>query len=392
VGSLGRSIALLPSDDEAHHELMCELAIAQASTGHADAAAATLSEATASAERAGHVRVELRARIEAAYQRLLTEPEDAALELLVLTERAIPAFEALEDNRSLARAWLLAGYVRGGIHGNHAAWEEAEERALVHYRRSAFPPATCLGQIAAAIYWGPTPVSRGIERCGELLDEAAAGLFGRATVLPYLGGLHAQGGDLSRARELVDEAEGVYGELGATASATITCGTVRADIELLAADLPAAEETLREQCAFLERTHDRSHLAVRAAKLAETLYRQDRLDEAEEWASVSRANAASDDRSVQLVLGPVEAKLLARRGAAAEARERAEGIVRLADTTDGLNQTATARLALAEVLRHAGAGDDARRACEEAVQLFERKGNVLAASQARDGLGFEVPA
>ena len=72
-------------------------------------------------------------------------------------------FEELEDDRSLARAWLLIGYVRGGIHGNHAAWEEAEERALEYYRRTAFPPATCLGQIAAAIYWGPTAVSAGIE-------------------------------------------------------------------------------------------------------------------------------------------------------------------------------------------------------------------------------------
>ncbi len=212
----------------------------------------------------------------------------------------MPTFEALDDDRSLARAWLLIGYMRGGIHGNHTAWKDAEERALVYYRRTAFPPATCLGQIAAAIYWGPTPVAAGIKRCTELLDDETGGLSGRAAVIPYLGGLQAQVGDFAQARELIDEAEQTYEDLGA-ATAVIHCGTVRADVELLAANLAAAERTLREQCEHLERTGDRAHLAVRAAKLAETMYRQERLDEAERWAAVSRDSAASDDQSTQLV-------------------------------------------------------------------------------------------
>jgi tetratricopeptide (TPR) repeat protein len=167
---------------------------------------------------------------------------------------------------------------------------------------------------------------------------------------------------------------------------------VRADIELLAEDLPAAEATLREQCEAFERTQDRSHLAVRAAKLADVIYRRGRLDEAEEWVAVSRASAASDDRSVQLMRCPVEAKLLARRGALAEARERADEIVRLADGTDGLNQIGAARLALAEVLRAAGALDEAQRIAEQAIEIFERKGNTVSSAQAREALEFEVPA
>ena len=126
----------------------------------------------------------------------LPSPRARHDDLLAVARGAVPAFEALDDDRSLARAWLLIGYVRGGIHGNHAAWKEAEERALVYYRRTAFPPATCLGQIAAAIYWGPTSVSPGIERCIELLDDETLGYVGRAAVIPYLGGLHAQLGRL----------------------------------------------------------------------------------------------------------------------------------------------------------------------------------------------------
>jgi predicted ATPase len=392
VTLLERAIALLPRGDEERNELMCELGIAQHAMGEPDAGNATYVDALATAEAEGHRRVELRARVEAAYGRLLTEPEGAARDLVTVAESALPTFEALGDDRSLARAWLLIGYVRGGIHGNHAAWEEAEERALGYYRRTAFPPATCVGQIAAAIYWGPTAVSSGIGRCAELLEDETIGLSGRAAVIAYLGGLHAQIGQFAEARELVAEAERTYRELGADSAATITCGTVRADIELLAMDLAAAEATLREQCEFFERTHDRSHLAVRAAKLAESLYRQGREAEAEQWTEVARLNAASDDQSAQLILGSVVSKLLARKGVLAEARNLAEETVRRAESTDGLNQIAAARLALSEVLRASELFGEAERTVRGAIELFEQKGNAIGASQARGLLELEVPA
>ena len=66
--------------------------------------------------------------------------------------------------------------------------------------------------------------------------------------------------------------------------------------------------------------------------------------------------------------------------------------MRLADTTDGLNQIAATRLALGEVLRAAGLYGEANRAIGEAIRLFERKGNMVGASQARDLLELEVPA
>ena len=388
---LERATVLLPSEDEARHELMTELAIAQYVVGNSEAAHETLVNAIAGAERGGQRRVELRARIEAAYLRLLTEPEGAAQDLLAVAQAAVPAFEAVEDERSLARAWLLIGYVQGGIHGNHAAWEEAEKRALVYYRSTGFPAATCIGQIAAALYWGPTHVTHAIESCQRLLADESLGHFGRAAALPYLGGLHAQAGRLALARRLIAEAERTYEELGSP-TAVVHCGTVRADLEFLAADFPAAEQTLREQCEYLELTSDRAHFAVRAAKLADAIYRQGRLDEAEHWAAASRSNAATDDQSAQLVLGAVESKLLARRGAVTEALEYAEAIVRVAESTDGLNLIAATKLALAEVLRMARLHAEAQRVIEEAIGLFEQKGNSMAASQARDLLDLHVPA
>jgi DNA-binding SARP family transcriptional activator len=390
ISLLGRAVSLLPRDEELRYELMSELGIAQYVAGRARAARATLLDAKTGAESVGR-RVELRARMEVAYLRLLTEPEGAANDLLVIAEAAVPVFEALEDDRSLARAWLLIGYVHGGIHGKHAAWEDAEERALSHYRASGFPPTTCIGQIAAALYWGPTPVRRGIERCTELLDEEPSGRFERAAAAPYLGGLHAQEGRFVEGRELVAEAERTYADLGSP-SAGVHCGTVRADIELLAGDLGAAEHTLRDQCAYLTSIGDRAHLAVRAAKLAEALFRQEQFDEAGEWAALSKANAASDDQSARVLQGLVEAKLLAWRGDASEARRLAREVVRLAETTDGLNLIAAAHIALAEVLRVSGLETEAQTSLREAHALLERKGNTVAAIRAQELLARVVPA
>ena len=390
VSLLDRAVALLPRGDEERHELLCELGIARQAAGDQRFTDDFLA-AVDGARAAGQWRVELRARIEAAYGRLLAEPEGAAQELLVVAEDAVPTFEILGDDRSLARAWLLIGYVRGGIHGDHAAWEQAEERALGYYRRTAFPPATCMQQIAAAVYWGPTPVAHGLEKCTTLLEHDA-GRFGRAAVMPFLGGLHAQAGDFTKARLLIDEAAGILTDLGAPTPVMVHCGTVRADVELLAGELEAAEATLREQCEYFERTRNRGTLAVRAAKLAEALYRQGRLEAAEQWAGVARSNTSSDDQSALLVLRPVEAKLLARRGELSEARDVAEETVRLADGTDGLNLIAFARLALAEVLGAADLVDEARRTIAEAIDLFERKGNAVAATEARALLNVEVTA
>jgi tetratricopeptide (TPR) repeat protein len=383
VNLLTRATVLLPPGSDRRLDLMNELGVACQAAGDTSAAreifSTTIAESTAAAER----RPELRARIERAYVDLLAEPEGGAEELLAAADHALPTFETLGDARALARTWLLIGYVRGGIYGDHAAWEDAEERALVYYRLTPFPPATCLGQIAAALYWGPTPVPQAIERCTALLADEPIDYSGRAAVIPYLGGLEAQLGHFRRARELVAEALRIHEELGAQAAATIHCGTVLADVELLEGKWAAAERTLREQCAFLEQIGDRSHLGVRAAKLAEALLRQERLDDAEEWLAVSRMNAAVDDQSAQLVLRSVDARLLARRGLFAEARALAEETVRLADGTDGLNRAAEARLTLAEILHADGLAREARRAIHEAIAIFEKKGNAAGASRAR---------
>jgi tetratricopeptide (TPR) repeat protein len=380
---LGRATTLLPADDSWRLELLCELGLAERSAGDADAAETTLSLALEGATTARDARVQLRAQLEASFVRLLDAPEGAAEKLLESATGAIPTFERLGDHRALGRAWLLLGWVRGGIHCQYAAWEEAAEKALEHYRLAGSPASTCLGQIAGSLYWGPTPVAVALDRCNDLLIQQDVDLDGRAHVLAYQGGLEAQLGRYESGRLSVMEARRIYDDLGRSEVAAILCGGIAADVELAAGEYAVAEEGLKIICDFFRSTRNRSDLATRAADLAEVLYCQGKLDEAETWTDVSRTSAASDYVSAQVSWRPVQAKILAQRGAVDTAQDLAREAIELAKSSDGLNRLAKAHRDLGEVLRLAGRGEDATKAFADALRLYELKGNVAESARTR---------
>jgi hypothetical protein len=333
----------------------------------------------------------LRVQIETAYLRTLTEPEGAADELLDLAMRAIPEFEVLRDDRSLGRTWMYVGWVYGGIRCQYKAGEEAAERALVHYRRGGWPIATPIGEIATALYHGPTPVPEAIARCDELLLEAGDRDAG-AAIFAYLGGLEAQRGRFERARQLVGVARSTFEDLGLFTATLNTCAAMLGDIEVLAGDEAAAERVLRELCDSLERIGDWNHLSSRAADLADVIWAQGRHDEAEHWTRVSELRSASDDIATQIRLQSAVAKILAGRGNTRDAEALGLRAVRLSEQTDALNLRARALMGLAEVVRLGDRVADASTLVAEARHLYEKKGNTVAAAQSSELLSTAMPA
>jgi class 3 adenylate cyclase/tetratricopeptide (TPR) repeat protein len=380
---LVRATSLLPTDHQLRRELLCELGLVRVAAHDSDGAIEVLTEAIAESREAGDRRVEWRARLELEYIQLRREAKRTANELLDATAEGIPIFERADDRRALGRAWLLAGFVHGGHRGNHKAWEEAAERALGHYKAAGWPTSTCVGEVAAALYWGPTPVEDAIRRCELFLQDEALDLPGAAYLRAFLGGLVAQHHDFDRARARVGSARTTLEDLGMRAAAETYCTPLLGEIELLAGDPAASERILRELCEQLERAKDFSHLASRASDLAEALVEQGLLEEADEWTHVAERHAATDDLNAQMMWRPVRARIHARRDEFGIAERLAREAVALADSTDDLNRRAKAQRDLGEVLRLAGNGSDAAFAFERALEIYEQKGNLVGVTQVR---------
>jgi DNA-binding SARP family transcriptional activator len=382
VNLLGRATSLLPDAAPERAELLSELGIAQTYSGNSSAGEATLRNAIATASGAGDRRLELRGRIELAHAQLFGNLDSDPSELVDLATSAMPVFEAAGDDRALGRAWRHVGFVRGGLQSRHADWQAAAERAVLHYRRSGWSASGCLSDIAAALYYGPVPVADAIERCSGLLDEATDRV-GRAHVLVFLGGLTALDGRPDDSRTLLHEAVETYRELGETYARANNAGRIVGHVELRAGEAPAAEQVLRDCCEVFADAHDRAALSSVASDLAQAIYEQGRLEEARSWAGTAQSHAPRNDIPAQFAWRAVTAKLLAREGALEEAERLALEAVAFADTTDSPCQRGEVLLDLAEVLRFADRPQQAAETAEQAIQLFDLKGDRPSSAKTR---------
>jgi tetratricopeptide (TPR) repeat protein len=378
---LTRAITLV-TNRELRGGLMCELAISRRAAGDSRGSEAVLLQAISESGDANDRRIDLRARLEYEYVRLASSGTTADA-LLDAAAEGIPTFEAVGDERSLGRAWLLTGFALGARRGQHEARLDAAERALVHYRISHWPTSTCVGEIAQALYYGPTEVDDAIARCEELLGSEVSDRAGKANVEVFLAGLVAQDGRLAPARDLIASARRAFEDLGQWMAIASFCDVMLSELEMLADNAHEAEKILTELCAELEQVSAFSHLASRAGDLAEALYRQGRLDQAAEWVAVAETHSAADDLDARVLWMPVRAKIAAQNHSYDEALALASDALALAEASDALNRCAKVNVDLAEVHRLAGRSSDAEHVLARALALYERKGNVVDAARVR---------
>ena len=363
---LSRAIRLMPDAS-----LVCELALALNVRGERGRALELLADVPGA-----------RAQIERAFLQSLSEPNRAG-QLLDVATAAIPSFEQAEDDRALGRAWYGVAHVRGGFYCEYAAMEEAAERIGACYRRAGWSFSASIDLLGIALTFGPRPVDEAIARLDALSRDEAGDRAAEGNVAMWLGHLESMRANFDVARAHVDRARATFRDLGLITGVVDNCGRAAGAIERLAGSPEAAERSLRDACVVLQERHDTPVLATRAAELAAALYEQGRYDEAAEWVRTAGESAGDDDLDAALTRQPVEAKLLARLGNARDAEGLARATVSLAEQTDALNHHADALVALAEVLELAGSDDQGREYLNRAFALYERKGNLAAASLAR---------
>jgi tetratricopeptide (TPR) repeat protein len=248
-------------------------------------------------------------------------------------------------------------------------------------RSSGWSTAASIGDLAAALYYGPTPVPEAIRRCRRLIEEPDRG--GEAHARVFLGGLEAMRGRFVEARRFVERAEVILEELGQGSAARRMCAALRGQVELLAGNHADAAQVLQASYDDLEASGDRAYLATCAAELAEAVYLTGRYVEATHWSRTAEELAALDDIPTQFLWRAVRAKLLAIEGSTIESETLAREAVRLAESTDSLNQCAKVLLDLANVLNLLGRARDAAEECRRALALFQQKGNVVGTAWVR---------
>jgi tetratricopeptide (TPR) repeat protein len=164
-------------------------------------------------------------------------------------------------------------------------------------------------------------------------------------------------------------------------------------IAMLAGDPATAERYLRLEYESLYQMGERRVLATTAATLARAIAAQgpSRYDEALRLIAVSR-EAPDEDLSTRAVGQGLHARILADRGRYREAEELARSAAGLASQTDFLSEHADTLLELSHVLAAAGQASEAHSVATQALDLYQRKGNVPGARESRRYLTQSAPA
>jgi class 3 adenylate cyclase/tetratricopeptide (TPR) repeat protein len=380
---LGRATALMSEDNVDRLELLIALSSALHSIGQTEEATALLEEVVERSQARGERALELRAGLTLQGQHAWLQPEGAGEAIREAAEAAIAELEQVGDDRALGEAWAAINfyYVE---RLNAAGIANASDHALFHARRAGDRrlEQEALTMTALAAYLGSTPVDDAIPRIEGVLSEVAvaSNRSSEAFVWTFLADLHSQRGEHETARQLADRSDARWEELGNRRFGAGSAQTT-AYVDLRAGDPVAAEERLRAAYETLEGMGEKGSRCGVSAVLAEALYRQGRLGEAERFAEISEELAGSSDVIAQMWWREVKAKLLARRGDEAEALRLAREAVERSEPTDNLVGKGEAYETLGETLGLLGKVDQARTAYERALELYELKGSIVDAGR-----------
>jgi predicted ATPase/DNA-binding SARP family transcriptional activator len=380
VNLISRSVALLPPDDPFRVELVPNVRVVQ---GLPDLSWAdrVLTEAVEAAATSGDRVLAAHALVQRGFLRLFTNSGATPAELFDVSDRAIAVFEDVGDELGLARAWRLAAQAHY-LGRSAASCADASEKALEHARlaRDRFEEREIVEWLVIALLLGPAPAGEAFARCKELLEEKWEDALLPAEISSTAAALVAMQGHAAEAERLIADARTAMADAGEW----IWIVTLwYAFIRVWHGDANAAEDELRPAYEALGRTGATSHFSSIAHTLANALYMQGRYDEAEELTEECERASRPNDIYSQTLWRSIRAKVFARRHAFEEAERLAHEAVEFAAEGDFLPANADALADLAEVFELAGKPRDAARALEDAIGLYQRKGNLLAADGCR---------
>jgi tetratricopeptide (TPR) repeat protein len=390
---LERAVNLLDTHAETRAEVLLDLGAVTREQGDPVRADQVLAEAEALARSSDNERLRMRVDVERSVLRLYLDAGIEARQVLEVAEQATPVFEASGDQVGLSRAWALVAEAQW-FRSQFGMMEDVLGRARVYAERAGDrrTMSWILGAMCRVAVVGPLPVDEGIRRCLAIRADARGEPALQPVVESMLAVLEAMRGRFAAAREHYSESQRAFEELGFSfrlASFRMYHGWA----ELIAGDSTAAERELQIGYDALQRTGERTTLSTMAAFLARAVFAQGRYDEAERLTEVSSEAGSDDDPITQAMWRGTRARVVAVRGRSdTEAERLAREAVELSFGTDCVNMQADALVDLAETLRLLDRGGETTDILEEAIELYERKGNVVSATAVRTLIAAGQPA
>jgi predicted ATPase/DNA-binding SARP family transcriptional activator len=379
-GWLERALAADPADERLRADLLRLLGAVLYAAGDLQRAQAALAQG---AEAAAGGLPTVQARIGVLRAEIQVTQGGTYAQALKACEPAVALLESEGDLEGAAEAWLLAGKLRFWG-GDSVAAEQALQRAAACARRCGNHRAEreTGTWLVASLQDLPIPAEVAVGRAEQLLEAAGGDPWAEAAILPPLALLYGFAGRFAEARAAFRRGQSIFSASGAKRDWAL-CAQLAGQVELMAGDPAAAEQNLREGYEALRATGDRATRGTIASLLAEALYAQGRLDEAQRMTEETQAVAVPDDIEAQARWRATRAKLLARRGqfpAAARLAEEAEALV---SPTSWAVVQAEMLAAKAEVSRLAGAPEEAEASLHKALRIYEERPAVPQAKQTR---------
>jgi class 3 adenylate cyclase len=379
-----RALALRPEVDPAL-TLRLDLTHALFLSGEFTAAGALALETASIAAARGNRTGELRARLTVARLAVQMPPQhDGGLEpsvaLLALAEEARPVFTEAGDEVGLTDAWVATAWAQL-IRSRWGAMLDAVEHAIVHAQRAGHTHWERELPVwkGTALFYGPTPVEEILRWQDVEHQEHSMALNHRAVLEAMRGRFDAARGLLATA----DNAAAERGEMLFRAGGAMS----EWEVETLAGEPVAAERAARRTCDWLEELGETGFRSLAIGALAWSLVELGRLDDAERLTQQAEELASTDDVLSHMLWRQVRARLHARAGRPEQGEQLAREAVLLGEETEMLNWHANALVDLGEICMLEGKRDEGGRHFAHALELYERKGNVVSAAQARAALG-----
>jgi class 3 adenylate cyclase/predicted ATPase len=384
---LTRATLLLRDEEGESLELAPELGEALARVGELEQSEGVLTHAVGAAAERGHSVLEARARVALGELRLLKDRDGKLADAQRDAENALTTFAQAGDEVGLAWAWHLLAECRS-LQSQFGDAERLLQEALKHADQAgdARKRGSILIGLAYARYLGPTPVAEAIKQTRPIFEPARGNLVVQAQAAALLAGLEAMRRRFGDARQLCARSRALFEALGEKfwlAGAQYYF----ASVEFLAGDAAAAERELSAAFGVFAQLGLSSDLATAAAELAEVEYAQGRFDEAERHVELSRDASSRDDVFCQVMWRRTAARLLLDRKRFDEAAELSQEAVTVVAATDCLNLHADALVVRAEIERVTGARDAAAGTLDQAVRLYEAKGNLASREHAQRAFG-----